>query len=123
MLQSCQTLVHVLLVVFIALDDSVCDDQILFRAKSRKFTISVSIPNSVRANHTCPFVHPFSNPGIEVTGIISLSVLEIELSAVLLSCCCRISPRSLRGWSVLEHTQPAMVANIPRRESLMDTDR
>ena len=71
MLQSCQSLVHFLLVVFIALEDSVCDDQILSRAKSQKFTVSVSIPNSMRANHTCPFVHPFSNPGIEVTSIIS----------------------------------------------------
>ena len=92
MLQSCQSLVHFLLVVFIALEDSVCDDQIVFRAKSQKFTVSVSIPNSMRANHTRPFVHLLSNPGIEVTGIISLSVLEIELSAVLLSGCCRISP-------------------------------
>lgn len=41
------------------------------RAKSQKFTVSVSIPNSMRANHTCPFVHLLSNPGIEVTGIIS----------------------------------------------------
>ena len=71
MLQSCQSLVHVLLVVFIALENSVCDEQIVFRAKSHKFTISVSIPNSMQANHTCPFVHPFSNPGIEVTSIIS----------------------------------------------------
>ena len=127
MLQFCQSLVHFPLVVFIALDDSVCDDQIVFRAKSHKFTVSVSIPNSMLANHICPFIHLLSNPSIEVTGIISLSVLEIELSAVLLSGCCRISPWSLRGWSVLEHTHPAMVVNIPlQRKSHGDypvTDR
>ena len=78
--------------VFIALEDSVCDDQIVFRAKSQKFTVSDSIPNSMRANQTCPLVHLLSDLGIEVTGIISLSVLEIELSAVLLSGCCRIPP-------------------------------
>ena len=92
MLQSCQNLVHFLLVVLIALEDSVCDDQIVFRAKRQKLTVSVSIPNSMQANHTCPFFHLLCNPGIEVTGIISLSVLEIELSAVLLSGCCRIRP-------------------------------
>ena len=112
MLQSCQSLVHFLLVVFMALEDNVCDDQIVVRANSQKFTVSVSIPHSMWANHTCPFVHLLFNPGIEVAGIISLSVLEIELSAVLLSGCCRIPPWSLRGWSVLEHTHPAMVANI-----------
>ena len=127
MLQSCQSLVDFLLVVFIALEDSVCDDQIVFRAKSQKFTISVSIPNSMWANHTCPFVHFLSNPGIEVTGVISLSVLEIELSAVLLWGCCRIPPWSLRGWLVLQHTHSAMVASIPlQRKSHGDypvTDR
>ena len=128
MLQSCQNLVYSLLGVFIALEDSICDDQIVFRAKSQKFTVSVSIPNSMQANHTRPFVHLLSNPGIEVTGIISLSVLEIELlSALLLSGCCRIPPWSLRGWPVLEHTHTAMVANIPlQRKSHGDyhvTDR
>lgn len=70
------------------------------------------------ANHAYSFVHLLSNPGIEVTSIISLSVLEG---------CCRIPPWSLRGWSVLQHTHPAMVAKIPlQRKSHGDypvTDR
>ena len=57
--------------MFLALKDSVCDDQIVFRAKSqKKFTVSVALPNSVRANHTWPFVHLLFNPGIEVTSYV-----------------------------------------------------
>ena len=55
------------LVIFLALEDSICDDQIVFRAKTqKKFTVWVALPNSKPANHSWPFVH-FSNLDIEVT--------------------------------------------------------
>ena len=56
------------LVMFLVLADSVCDKQIVFRAKTQKtFTVWVALPNSTRANHTRPFVHLFDS-GIQVTG-------------------------------------------------------
>ena len=48
-------------------EGSVCDHQIVFRAKTqKKFTVSFALANSTRANHMWLFVH-LSNPDIEVT--------------------------------------------------------
>ena len=56
------------LVIIPALEGSVCDYQIVFRAKTQKtFTVSVALANSTQANHTWPFVH-LSNPDFEVTA-------------------------------------------------------
>ena len=60
------------LVMFLALKDIVCDDQIVFWGKTqKKFTVWVALANSTRANHTWPFVH-LSSPGIEVSGYYQL---------------------------------------------------
>ena len=56
------------LVMFLVLEDSVCDDQVVFPGKTqREFTVWVALANSTWANHTWPFVY-LSNPGIEVSG-------------------------------------------------------
>ena len=78
------------LVIMLALEGSVCDDQIVFRAKTqKKFTFSVALANSTQANHTWPFVH-LSNPDFEVTACYQFRYKE--LSAELLSDCSTIPP-------------------------------